>query len=1106
MSVSVNDFWNRITNSGLADAAQCRVWAVSYAQSKGAPPISAKDLAKWMIGAGELTLFQAKHLLSGSSQRLVFERYALTEPVDSPPLSRWFHAFDRDLGQAASKCLLFFLDPQQAAKTVGARFTQARRIQSDHLQAYDLIATPDGERVLWSHLPPGKTLAQRMQEGRLPADQVGRIGKNLAAALSALHAADLTHGSIHPEHVWVADHGDAILLRDPIVRPVSPLEQQPSGCLDSIGVESEGLPPSAMAAPEFSIPGKSPDKSTDLYALGCLLYLARFGEPPYSAAQPDALIQLHATATPAGLMPVKKGERSDPLLRVIAHLMAKNRDARIASADNLFSVFEVIESDPAAAAAVPAAAAPQVAAAHPPQAPPPPLPNAPQAVVTPQAAAETPAAKPAAAPPQPAAKSDAAPAAVPPKPQPAATKPAGDAPITTKKQTPAAAGPAKRDAAAAAQAAKPAKPPTARPVEQPQPTAQPTATQPTSAQPRVPAQPAAAATAAPVQPAAAAAPVQPTAAPVGTAVAAEPIANDPAVPKKKRPTGRTRKKKKKKKKAAAMVIGGVGFSMLTLLIAVLLMNNRGPRREPTADPVARGTAPAPTAVATTTPRAVTRTDDPTSSPGGTYLVSEDRFALWMPPDESQPPKLSMLPPGPQMIVVLRPANIIASGPGRKLMAALDTELQPALAALEKRIGVPLGEVERLTMAIEGGSAGGIQAALSVELVDEKSLGSLRKAWGDPEAAVVAGDQTIFAGEAVDTDAYYVAKESPVDSMSIQHFAVGSVKQIQQVAEIGGGEIPLPRQFEQTWNHVRGDGDLTVVATPNFLFADGKRMLIDYAPSVIAPLKQMLIPDSSVAMLTMQFAPTWYGEVRLAPGGGASAAALSQRLKQQFSDFPLQAEAFLNRSTPHPSWRGLALRLPRMLDALGAQSRTGVSENQAVANFYLPSHAAPNVLLGSWLAMNTPEGTVSMAAGPAATKPWTVEEMLEKPIKVSFEQEPLHFAGSTVVDEVNNIRPKGSPELKVVIIGNDLQKMGITQNQQIRNFKAEGVKVRDVLTQLVQRANIVKDLTDPADPQQALIWLVGPDPEAPDSKVVLITTRDGAKAAGYTLQPEFVIKQ
>ena len=113
----------------------------------------------------------------------------------------------------------------------------------------------------------------------------------------------------------------------------------------------------------------------------------------------------------------------------------------------------------------------------------------------------------------------------------------------------------------------------------------------------------------------------------------------------------------------------------------------------------------------------------------------------------------------------------------------------------------------------------------------------------------------------------------------------------------------------------------------------------------------------------------------------------------------------------------------MLGAVSDQTRTGVSDNHAVANFYQLDEAAPQVIMGTLLAANTPAGTLVASAGSAPTqKPWTVEEMLEQKISVSFDQEPLHFAGSTVVDEVNNVRPKGTPKLNVVLLGNDLQNL------------------------------------------------------------------------------------
>ncbi|MEZ6089777.1 MAG: hypothetical protein R3C05_17465 [Pirellulaceae bacterium] len=1072
MSLSVNDFWNRLASSHLADASQCRHLAVAYAQANGAPPTNVKKLAKWLISSQQLTLFQAQQILSGTKQTLVIDGLALTGPVETPPLSQWFHAADQHNGDTAKPTSMVRLLPDGLVKkTLNNRFRRAVELETPHLQPYRLISAARGERALQTQLTSGGPLIRALQEGAWSPGKVLRLADNLASALRTLHSADLVHGNIHPQNVWITRTGDAILLRDPIAKPVSPFEDPLPCCLDAVDAK---LPAGAFAAPEFCIPGKVPDAATDLYALGCLLYLARFGEPPFSATDADHLMRQHSGTIPSELQAVQRGESNDSLLRVIAHLMAKNRDARIPSAEHLQGICAAITSS--LKRTVPAAVG--IPAPPPPVSAPPPA-----SVPAPPAPTEVPA-----SPPDRQVGSERQPAEHPQPPDTAS---------------------APNDAAGAAQKT----PPTVAP---PSPSSSSQSPSPSSAKPS----PASSSSAKPSTPDRAASAASPPAAKIPAAAA--PVQSDPSAddsqpeasspeddettePRKKRPGQRVRKRKKKKKKTAALVLGGVGFSILTLLIAVLLMNNNRPAPEREERVAITSPSPSPSPVQNDTSTTAT-TVAPAVVSDGKYDIVENGFMPWAPPDQSDPPPLSLLPPGPQMLVVLRPSDILESEEGRKLLALFDADIATGIESIEKRLGVALGEVERLIMAVDASADTGLAAAMSVQLKNPRSLGELRKTWGDPGDSIVGENQTIFAGEAMNADAYYVKQQPPNDSMSVQQFAVGSIPQIQTVAETQGADILLPRQMESTWRHVRADAHVSVVVLPNFLFADGKSMLADYAPSAVQPLKTLLIPDATVAMLTMQFEPSWYGEVRLAPGGSTTAPALSQKLKGEFNGLLEHAEAFLNRSTPHPSWRALALRLPRMLEAVTSQTHTGVSDDQAVANFYLPSDAASNVLLGSWLALNTPAGTVSMGAGATtAQKPWTIEEMIDKPIKVSFDQEPLHFAGTAVVEEINNIRPKGSPELKVVLMGNDLEKKGITQNQPLRDFRAENMKLRDVLTKLVQQANIVKGLTDPSDPEQALIWLVGPNPEAPNEKVILITTRDGAAAAGYTLMPEFVIK-
>jgi hypothetical protein len=98
-------------------------------------------------------------------------------------------------------------------------------------------------------------------------------------------------------------------------------------------------------------------------------------------------------------------------------------------------------------------------------------------------------------------------------------------------------------------------------------------------------------------------------------------------------------------------------------------------------------------------------------------------------------------------------------------------------------------------------------------------------------------------------------------------------------------------------------------------------------------------------------------------------------------------------------------------------------------------------------------------------------------------------------------PSGSKMPEIRIIGGDLQLMGITQNQQVRDFKQANVALRKVLTELVRRANPDKTATGANDEKQSLIWVVAEDAATPGVKEILITTRNSA-AGKYELPEEF----
>ena len=124
--------------------------------------------------------------------------------------------------------------------------------------------------------------------------------------------------------------------------------------------------------------------------------------------------------------------------------------------------------------------------------------------------------------------------------------------------------------------------------------------------------------------------------------------------------------------------------------------------------------------------------------------------------------------------------------------------------------------------------------------------------------------------------------------------------------------------------------------------------------------------------------------------------------------------------------------------------------------------------------------------------------------VSFDQESLEFALEAISNAFQDGLPAGNQMPKAVIVGGDLELMGITQNQQVRDFSKDQKSLRSVLTDLVLQANPDKSATGPSDAKQSLIWVVTDSESETGKKEIRITTRQAAERENYTVPNEFTI--
>lgn len=210
------------------------------------------------VGESEIfTLYKAQHLRMVGRFRAVkmpqmgSEKFSCTLKPES--LKTTFLKMCETAVQVAQSC-----DAAVGAEGIAARYIAA--IDTVH---FNPDAELDSNRpYILSEWIPGGSLAERLAQGPLPADQSVQIASSVLEALDFLHARNIVHGNLKPGNILLAPDGTPRLT-------------------DAGGnVLSEGAPLRLHAAPYLSPEqmasrqeGSLPlDGRTDLFSLTLILY------------------------------------------------------------------------------------------------------------------------------------------------------------------------------------------------------------------------------------------------------------------------------------------------------------------------------------------------------------------------------------------------------------------------------------------------------------------------------------------------------------------------------------------------------------------------------------------------------------------------------------------------------------------------------------------------------------------------------------------------------------------------------------------------------------------------------------------------------------------
>src|SRR5262245_3896067 len=281
-SSAVDQFLRTLRKSGLL--ADTRIDELVQA----APPTDAQDparLGEFLVSQGALTHFQVAKLKQGTYHGLVLGPFRILSPTGKGGMGSVYLAGDMRKDGKRALVALKVLPPKKAREEdrVLARFLRemdlAQRVGHPNLTRTFEAGDVGGVHYIAMEYIRGLSLSRLVGEhGPLSVGRAARLFSEVADGLGHAHDKGLIHRDLKPANIMVTPRGHAKVLDLGLALAVG--EELPA---DKSIVGGQGYVVGTMdyIAPEQVYDSTQVDARADLYALGCSLYFALTGQPPF---------------------------------------------------------------------------------------------------------------------------------------------------------------------------------------------------------------------------------------------------------------------------------------------------------------------------------------------------------------------------------------------------------------------------------------------------------------------------------------------------------------------------------------------------------------------------------------------------------------------------------------------------------------------------------------------------------------------------------------------------------------------------------------------------------------------------------------------------------
>jgi len=343
----------------------------------GSTEVDDEALAEALVSSGVLYPFQANQLLAGNT-KFTLGAYVVIDWIAQGGMGQVFKAEHKLMGRTVA---IKVLPKSKTTPEAIASFMREIRVvaQLDHdnlVRAFD-AGMEASVYYLVTEYVPGTDLRRLVRTGgRLSMEDAATIIAQAALGLSHAHAQGLIHRDVKPGNLLVTPEGRT-KLSDLGLAGFFTDDGEPDPRSGKIVGTADYLSPEQIETPWDLTP------ASDIYGLGCTLYYAVTGKVPFPGGSTREKAKRHCDRENLPVHPRRcNPEISEAFADVLADMMAKERQERIPSADEVVRRLSAWAKDTVGASrmsqatgATKSIAAPPIVTAPPPPPPPPRLPN-----------------------------------------------------------------------------------------------------------------------------------------------------------------------------------------------------------------------------------------------------------------------------------------------------------------------------------------------------------------------------------------------------------------------------------------------------------------------------------------------------------------------------------------------------------------------------------------------------------------------------------------------------------------------------------------------------------------------------------------------------------